>query len=64
MNINSIEFKNKLKELCDNNWKAKSIMKANDNDFINLPDYQQKMFLKKMNIAEVTTTIKAEQPII
>ena len=59
MNINSNEFKNKIKELCDSNWKAKAIMEANNNDFANLPEHQKKMFLKAMEITEATITIKA-----
>ncbi|VAW38925.1 hypothetical protein MNBD_GAMMA01-1315 [hydrothermal vent metagenome] len=59
MDISSNEFKNKLKELCDSNWKAKAIMDANNNDFAILPRHQKKMFLNAMKIEEVTATIKA-----
>ena len=53
MEYNSNEFRDKLKQLCDENWKAKGIMKANNNDFLSLPDYQQTMFLAKMGIAKL-----------
>ena len=60
MDINSNEFKGKIKELCDNNWKAKAIMEANNNDFVNLPEHQRGMFLRAIKLAEVTVTIKAD----
>ena len=49
------EFDVKLKKLCDGNWKAKGIMKANGNNFNNLPDYQQEMFIKTMGLKRKTT---------
>jgi len=61
MNINSEDFKIKLKELCDNNWKAKEIMRINNNDFRNLPEHQKKMFLKAMQITEVDVTIGVDE---
>ena len=57
MNIDSSEFKEKLKKLCETNWKAKAIMK--DKTFTDLPDFQQKMFLKYMEIDKVEVTINA-----
>lgn len=57
MELNSDEFKKRLAKLCEENWKAKSILKANNNDFSSMPDYQQEMFLKAMNIKELTVTV-------
>lgn len=57
MNINDEEFQRKIKELCDNNWKAKAILQNNNNDFRKLPKHQQRLFLKAMGIEKVEVTI-------
>ena len=58
MKVTEIELKTHLDKLCGSNWKAEAIMKANDNDFMSLPDYQQEMFMKAMGINEVTYSIR------
>jgi len=60
MELNSIEFKEKLTKLCEENWKAKGILKANNNDFSRMPDYKQEMFLKAMDVDKLTVTVYAK----
>lgn len=48
MNETNSNFKEKLDELCESNFKVKAIMKANNNDFSQLPEFQKEMFLKFM----------------
>jgi len=58
MKVTKEELKVHLNKLCASNWKAKGIMKAKNNNFMNLPDYQQKMFMKAMGITEIATSIR------
>ncbi len=54
MKLDSNEFKKRLAKLCKENWKAKSILEINGNEFRQLPEHQQKLFLKDMHIDSVT----------
>jgi hypothetical protein len=53
------QFTDKLNKLCDENWKAKRILE-HAGSFNNLPDYQQTMFLKEMDLKEVDVVNKIQ----
>lgn len=57
MKATDLNFKEKLDELCDSNFKAKAIMEANGNDFFKIPKFQQEMFLKFMEKPKVSSVI-------
>ena len=54
------QLQSRLKKLCDENFKAKAIMDANNNNFHDVPDFQKQMLLKVMKIDEVTFNYKVK----